>query len=43
MLGKTKSDITADTDLFNAALIVKKASAQINDVVHAVGIINSIS
>lgn len=43
MIGKTKSDITAKPELFNAALIVKKASAQINEVVHAVGIINSIS
>jgi hypothetical protein len=43
MIGKTKSDITAKPELFDAALVVKKASAQINEVVHAVGIINSIS
>jgi hypothetical protein len=43
MVGKTKSNITSKPELFDAALIVKKASAQINEVVHAVGIINSIS
>ncbi|CAL2104637.1 hypothetical protein [Tenacibaculum sp. 190130A14a] len=43
MIGKVKSDLIPKPELFDAALIVKKASAQINEVVHAVGIINSIS
>lgn len=43
MIGKTKTDITAMPELFDAALVVKKASAQINEVVHSIGIINSIS
>ncbi|WP_139252001.1 hypothetical protein [Maribacter aquivivus] len=41
-IGKSKSEIVASEDLFDAALVVKKASAQINEIVHAVGIINSL-
>lgn len=42
IIGKTKSKIDINNELLNAALIVKKASAQINEIVHAVGIINSL-
>ena len=41
-IGKSKSDIKANEDLFDAALAVKNVSAQINEIVHAVGIINSL-
>lgn len=42
IIGKTKDDIPERTELFNAALTVKKASAQINEIVHAIGILNSL-
>lgn len=41
-INKTKDEITENVELLNAALIVKKASAQINEIVHAIGIINSL-
>ena len=39
LLGKGKSDITAHPLLFEAALEVKRISAQIDEIVHAAGII----
>lgn len=41
-IGKTKTELTDNVPLYNAALLVKKASAQINEIVHAVGILNSL-
>jgi len=40
LLGKTKKDIRQITDLYEAALEVKKISSQIDEIVHATGIIN---
>ena len=42
LIGKSKSEIFTNEELFNAALAIKKVSAQINEIVHAVGIINSL-
>lgn len=39
ILGKTKKDIRQITDLYEAALEVKKISSQIDEIVHATGII----
>lgn len=39
-IGKSSKDIRAYNDLYNAALIIKRASAQINEMVHAFGILN---
>ena len=41
-IGKTKYQIPIRNELFNAALTIKKASAQINEIVHAVGILNAL-
>jgi hypothetical protein len=41
-IGKTKNELTDNIPLYNAALLVKKASSQINEIVHAVGILNSL-
>jgi hypothetical protein len=41
-IGKTKKELTDNIPLYNAALLVKKASSQINEIVHAVGILNSL-
>lgn len=40
LIGKIKTEISADKELFEAALVVKKMSSQIDEIVHATGIIN---
>lgn len=40
LVGKKKSEISEQRYLYEAALIVKKVSAQIDEMVHATGIIN---
>lgn len=40
LIGKKGNQIKTKANLFDAALIVKKASAQIDEIVHAIGIIN---
>lgn len=40
LIGKKGTQIKIQTNLFEAALIVKKVSAQIDEIVHAIGIIN---
>lgn len=40
LIGKTKNEISEQKNLYEAALIVKKVSAQIDEMVHATGIIN---
>lgn len=39
-IGKTRSEISEQKKLYEAALIVKKVSSQIDEMVHAIGIIN---
>ena len=41
-IGKTKTELKDNIPLYEAALLVKKASSQINEIVHAVGILNSL-
>lgn len=41
-IGKTKKELKDNIPLYDAALLVKKASSQINEIVHAVGILNSL-
>lgn len=40
LVGKNKSEIISQKKVYEAALVVKKISAQINEIVHATGIIN---
>jgi len=42
ILNKTKNEVNENSELLNAAIIVKNVSAQINEIVHAIGIINSL-
>lgn len=42
LIGKNKLSIENKDELYKAALIVKKLSSQINEIVHATGIINCI-
>jgi hypothetical protein len=43
LIGKTKSQILILEDLYKSALIVKKISSQIDEIVHASGIINCLA
>lgn len=43
LIGKTKGEIPEQENLYEAALIVKKVSAQIDEMVHATGIVNCLS
>ena len=40
LIGKSRYNVKLQTEVYEAALIVKKVSAQINEIVHATGIIN---